>query len=250
MKKTRRPKKGPPKQKDVHVNQPGRASWMLPLLLLLLVSPFTPWIDQVTAAGFYSAQLGSFGNPAWCQWMYDFAVIPALIIGISSAALLIVAYIIPSLSKWRQPLLFLVLTLTLGSGALINGTLKEYWGRPRPAQVESYGGAHAFRPFYSANIDLTREEPLRSFPCGHCSMGYFFFTFCILGRRYRKPALYWTGVIAAFGLGGALGTARIIQGGHFVSDVIVAALIMWLVALAVEWMVFDPQDQGSSKPSS
>lgn len=38
----------------------------------------------------------------------------------------------------------------------------------------------------------------------------------------------------AFILGGTLGVLRILQGGHFLSDILFSALLMWFVAIALE----------------
>ena len=47
------------------------------------------------------------------------------------------------------------------------------------------------------------------------------------------------GLIISFGLGILLSMARIVQGGHFISDVLFAALLMWETAYFVDWLVFD-----------
>ncbi|WP_231909278.1 phosphatase PAP2 family protein [Candidatus Protochlamydia naegleriophila] len=51
-----------------------------------------------------------------------------------------------------------------------------------------------------------------------------------MGKYYQNRKLYQAGWILTLFLGGALSLARIAQGGHFLSDILVSALIMWLTA--------------------
>jgi len=43
-----------------------------------------------------------------------------------------------------RAILFLIVTLALGPGALVNGVLKEHWGRSRPIDVTQFGGPEHF----------------------------------------------------------------------------------------------------------
>jgi lipid A 4'-phosphatase len=44
--------------------------------------------------------------------------------------------------------LFLILTLVLGPGLLVNVALKDHWARPRPGMVTEFGGTMVFRPWW------------------------------------------------------------------------------------------------------
>ena len=50
-----------------------------------------------------------------------------------------------------RAVVFLIATLALGPGLLINGLLKEHTGRPRPVFTDQFGGEWAFRPWYDAS---------------------------------------------------------------------------------------------------
>jgi hypothetical protein len=41
---------------------------------------------------------------------------------------------------------FLFSTLAIGPGLIVNGVLKSFWGRPRPIQVDLFGGTAPFEP--------------------------------------------------------------------------------------------------------
>lgn len=46
------------------------------------------------------------------------------------------------------------------------------------------------------------------------------------------------GLFLAFGLGGFLSIARIVQGGHFITDIFASALIMWYTAYFVDYLIY------------
>ena len=48
----------------------------------------------------------------------------------------------------NRKIIFLLLTLALGPGLLVNGFLKSHWGRARPSEVSTFGGRQSFSPAY------------------------------------------------------------------------------------------------------
>ncbi len=121
---------------------------------------------------------------------------------------------------------------------IINALLKPGWGRPRPRQIENFGGNALYRSFYSPDFGHHTSDKYKSMPSGHASMGFYFFALAVLGRRLKNRKLEILGYCLAFGLGGLLGLTRIAQGGHFFSDVMISALITWWVALTLDWILF------------
>lgn len=192
-----------------------------------LITPFTPWLDLAISHYFYD---GSFQSGFWLDFIYNYAIIPAWVMVMMSVILLIGSSWIPKWKTWRGDAAVLVLTLAIGSGLIVHLALKDHWGRPRPKQVIEFGGHQPFRPYYEPNF-FHQPEPSKSFPCGHCTMGFYFFALALLGRRYQSRKIYYLGMTLAWGLGLLLGITRIAQGGHFFSDVLISALIMWYIAL-------------------
>lgn len=214
--------------------------WLIPVVLMALITFFTPQLDLSMARFFYQRSgdaSGHFSTNAFYDFMFEYGIIPAwLTVGLALGVLLF-SYFRPTWKKYRSPALLLILTLAIGGGFITHVLLKDEWGRPRPRQVTEFGGTQAFRPFYQPNF-FNQPEPSKSFPCGHCSMGFFFFSVALLGRRLGNSSLYWSGWALAIVLGVALGVTRIAQGGHFFSDVLMSALIMWLTALAFDWLLY------------
>ncbi len=212
--------------------------WLAPVALFILISPFTPWIDLTLAQMSYSSDTHSFQSSRFYDFMYYWGTFPGQLLIAASLTVLLLSYPIKHLKSMRMPALFLVLTLAIGAGFITHALLKDHWGRPRPRQLIEFGGIQEYRPFWKPNFSH-QPEPSKSFPCGHCTMGFAFFAFYFLGKRLNKKWMSVLGVVLALALGVGLGITRIAQGGHFFSDVLATALIMWLTAFAFDKLLFE-----------
>lgn len=130
----------------------------------------------------------------------------------------------------RQGIVIL-LSVALGPGLLANVVLKDHWDRPRPREVIALGGHRAYVP-----------APFRgpggaSFPCGHCTVGFLYAAGWWLWRC-RRRALAMSSLAAGTLAGSILGVERMVAGGHFLSDIVWAALIVFGVTHAVYHIVF------------
>lgn len=221
--------------------------WIAPLLFVLLLAPFTPQIDLTLERYFYEDN--HFHSNSFLNFIQTFGVIPGWILGLGALLIFILSYIYPSCKPWRYYVLLPLLTMVIGAGIIVDRSLKEYWGRPRPRQIEEFGGIQQFRPFYKPNF-FHQPQPSKSFPSGHCSMGFLFFSVMLLGLRLKKRWIVWTGMISTVIIGTLLGYTRMALGGHFFSDVVLTAVIMWWTALFCDWLIFQVFSYTSSSSSS
>ncbi len=205
----------------------------LPLFLWIAFTPWSAELDLKISHFFY--QTGSFSTyPLW-TWFYTYGLWPAWILaGLACLGLGLSAF--NAYRHWCRPCLFLILTLALGSGLIIHACLKDHWGRPRPRQTIEFGGAQPFRPYYQPHF-WHQPEPSKSFACGHGSLGFYFFALSALGAFYQRRRVYYLGLGLAWGLGIGLSLARIAQGGHFLSDTLASALIMWLTTWILAYVL-------------
>lgn len=218
----------------------------LPILLWLIFTPWSTELDLKASHFFYHE--GAFVSHSFWNWLYIYGIWPAWIMTL--IALIGFALSFKKVYQaWRIPCLYILLTFGIGAGLIIHATLKDHWGRPRPKQVTEFGGLQPFRPYYEPNI-RNQPEPSKSFACGHASMGYCFFALIFLGAIYRLYWLYWLGLILAWGLGLLLSIARIAQGGHFLSDTLASALIMWLTAWGLAYWLFAKKECINEKPNT
>jgi lipid A 4'-phosphatase len=213
------------------------AVW-IPLLILIaatVVFRFTD-IDILLSRPFFVSETGSvksethwplrFAEP-W-KTLYDYGVYPAWIIGIVGIQVFWTSFVWEKLKPFRDAGLFFALMLALGPGLLVNGILKPYWGRPRPYRIIPFGGTDQYLPVGQ----IAKEPGGASFPSGHASMGFYLMApaFVLYRRRPWLAALF-----LALGLGGGIfmGLARIVAGGHFASDVLWSAGVVYFTGLGL-----------------
>jgi lipid A 4'-phosphatase len=136
--------------------------------------------------------------------------------------------------------LFLILTLVLGPGLLVNAVLKDHWSRPRPGMVTALGGDMAFKPWWDPRGACQANC---SFVSGETSSAVWLAAPALLVPvPWRYAALGGVAVYAC-----AIAFMRLLLGGHFLSDVIFAAIFTGLVICTVHRLLFrwriSPSDQ-------
>ncbi len=143
--------------------------------------------------------------------------------------------------KWHKlPLkaaILVIFTFALGPGLLVNAILKNHWGRPRPYQVQQFGGhAHYQKPWVISDQCATNC----SFVCGDASAAFAFWALLPLFRRRYSRIIYGVGVLA-FGL--FIGLIRMAQGGHFLSDVLLSGCLVYLITWLGYWYLYRRQSK-------
>jgi lipid A 4'-phosphatase len=198
------------------------------LLALLFIA--APGIDLWFSGLFFDPAEGFFFDSASSKRFLPFiGWITVLFIG-GSLLLLAVNWLrerraASDFLRNNQRVIFLLLTLALGPGLLVNSLLKSHWGRARPIEVSAFGGARSFSPAYIIAQQCSRNC---SFVSGDAAMGYYLIAFLFIARK-RARTIALAGALA----GSAIGLIRIAQGAHFLSDVIFAGF----VTVTVGWLV-------------
>lgn len=134
--------------------------------------------------------------------------------------------------RGRRVALYLMLSLVLGPGLVVNTGLKDHWGRARPSQVTEFSGTKRFTPAPLVSDQCAKNC---SFVAGDPAIGFWFLSLAFLlppPRRYAAAA-------GAVALGGFFGLARIAQGGHFLSDVVFSGLAVAATAWLLHWLVLE-----------
>jgi membrane-associated PAP2 superfamily phosphatase len=103
----------------------------------------------------------------------------------------------------------------------------------------NFGGTENFLPVWVKGV----SGKGKSFPSGHASVGYFMFSpFFFLRRINKKWAVLF--LLSGITYGTLMGTGRMIQGGHFASDVLWAGGFTYLTGLTLYYAVrFDKRVQ-------
>jgi membrane-associated PAP2 superfamily phosphatase len=201
------------------------------VVVLLATIPFwvTPLDLEIQRAAWQGEAGWSLGERQPWKAIYHFGTLPALLMTLAALVALVLGLRGGRLAPWSKATAYLVLCMAIGPGILVNLVLKDHWGRPRPRDVIPFGGEYPAERVWIADP----SSPGKSFPCGHCTMGFFFFAPGILLRRLGRRRMALALFTLAWGLGLLLGIARILQGGHFASDVLWGAGICWMVSMGL-----------------
>ena len=202
------------------------------LALFLLL----PQVDLLVSGWFYQPQRG-FVLRDWTPVAFVYYAIPwiawAIVVVIAAASAWLFLAEKPLWRFDRKALLFIALSTALGPGLFANTVLKDHWGRARPTQIEAFGGALHFTP---APLPAAQCPRNCSFVSGHAALGFSLVAFAFLlppGRTRGR------GIAGALGFGGFVGAVRIVQGGHFLSDVVWAGLLVFGIAAMLHWWIVE-----------
>jgi len=210
--------------------------WLAFAIVAAVFVVFSPEIDQYLAALSYTETTKTFyGERAlWCKIIYH--CVPIIVVGLVLVPLIWLFRARHDSGKCKTIVKFGLMTymaLILGPGLVVNVIFKDHWGRPRPYQVLRDGKQYS--PFWQPHFT---EKENNSFPGGHASIG-FFLGVPFLALRRKKTAI----ILSLIG-GAVVGTVRILQGGHYLSDVLFAGVFVWLISALViysisEWLLKD-----------
>lgn len=229
-----RPPGGPadaPARRPVFLRrQRVRLAWLAAASLALLVFRGWPELDVVVTGWFYRPQTWpAFPVGEWAPVQLVYQAVPWL--GRLALLLCLLACLLPRRRaavglalRWHRRAFALLLVLLLGLGALVNGVFKEGIGRPRPHTVQDFGGPHPFQPVGWAARGC---EGNCSFVSGHAATGFLLMACGLVGGPATRRRWAWIGALT----GASIGAGRVVQGGHFLSDIVFAGLAMGAVCL-------------------
>ncbi len=190
------------------------------IFLSINFAPFDLWLS----AHFWTPEAGFYmKDELWSVILYvifgdiKFFLIPVLLLAI------IYPYFKKAYKDTQKKATFLFVVLLIGPGIIVNLILKDNWDRPRPRDVVQFQGEKQFSPAF---IMADQPGKNKSFSSGHASMGFFFIAFAWLARKRRY---FWLGMV----VGGLASLGRIVQGGHFLTDVLTSAFIVYFTCQVV-----------------
>lgn len=202
--------------------------WKLLFVASALLFVLVPGIDLAVSGWFYRVGEGFFLKPsALPQFSYRAVneIKDPLIIALVVAFLASCTVLRTRMAAHRAPLGLLLLSLLLGPGLAVNGILKEHIGRARPDRITEFGGTQQFTP---ALLPADQCVENCSFVSGHAALGFYPVAVAIAYPRQRRAWL-----VAGLLLGSFTGGMRVIQGKHFLSDIVFAFFVVYGVAAAL-----------------
>jgi len=203
------------------------------ILMVLTIVFWATELDLAIQKNFFVQGEGwIYKNMFPWRFLYDYGTIPAIVLAAVSLLAFIGSFRIRKIVPYRKVFVFFVLLMLIGPGLVVNTIFKQHWGRPRPRHLEVFGGSESF--LYVWEKGETGEG--HSFPSGHASMGFFLFApYFILRRNSKKRSVLFLTIGLSAGI--IIGLARIVQGGHFASDVIWAGGFVYLCGIGLYYLL-------------
>jgi membrane-associated PAP2 superfamily phosphatase len=215
-----------------------KAAIALGLLTLAALAVFVvfPGLDLAVSARFH--------RPGEGFWLAGNPLVDALRHGIWTLSIAVFAFAIAALvlAAFRRPILgvdvreagFIVLLYLLGPILLVNGVLKEHWGRARPVEVTEFGGTATFTPPWLPsdqcidNCSFVSGEGSAAMALGLAFLVLAPDAWRLMTRRgFALYALAGT-LLPAAGI-----ALRVMTGRHFLSDTVFAVLLVLALALGL-----------------
>jgi membrane-associated PAP2 superfamily phosphatase len=212
----------------------------VPLLLaLVLLAVFeTSNLDRWISDFYFDPALPGF--PLRRDWfletvMHRWTKYPLILLALALLGGWLASFRFAALRTQRRVLLFLVLAMGLGPAAV--GGLKQVTGKHCPYDLDRYGGAAPYTRLLEAAPEGVK--PGACWPGGHASGGFGLLGFYFIWYR-RRPRRADAALAIALVYGFAMGWGRLMQGAHFLSHNLWAALVCWLVALLLYRLMLRP----------
>jgi lipid A 4'-phosphatase len=209
---------------------------LLALLALTCVAAIVfalwPQIDLAVARYFYDGG-GFIGRTEFERFARAFFnVVPFVVLAAFGALYGLRRYgVATPYAPSSRALIFLIATMAIGPGLIVNLGLKDHAHRPRPIQTQEFGGTFEFRPWYRFDGGCKHNC---SFVSGEASEGFWMVAPALLAPPpWRGPA-----IAAAMIFGAAASLLRMAFGGHYLSDVILAALITLLLIESARLLIW------------
>ncbi|MDX1923849.1 MAG: phosphatase PAP2 family protein [Rickettsiaceae bacterium] len=112
--------------------------------------------------------------------------------------------------------------MLVGSGLIINVCFKDHFGRARPKQILEFGGDKKFTKVFIPSDQCSKNC---SFSSGHAAGAFEFTTLAFIAPLSLRVIAF----VLGFTGGMIVGACRVMQGGHFPSDVFVSGAVVLLV---------------------
>jgi lipid A 4'-phosphatase len=159
-------------------------------------------------------------------WIGTILVAPAV-------ASLIVKFILPQrkMVVSGRAVVFLISTLVLAPGLMVNVGLKEHWNRSRPIDVRQLGGNETFVAWWDPRGDCASNC---SFVSGDVAGAAWTFAPAALAPPQWRMLAYGAALVLTVGMG----AVRVMAGAHFTSDVLFAAVLTFLIVWFMHALIY------------
>ncbi len=159
-------------------------------------------------------------------WISTVLVAPAV-------AALVVKLILPRRKALMsaRAILFLMMTMALGPGLLVNVVLKDHWARPRPIDVTQFGGDQHFVAWWDPRGDCPQN-------CAFVSGDVSGMAWTLAPAALAPPQWRALAYSSALALTGGMALMRLMAGAHFFTDAVFAAVFTFLIIWVLHGLIY------------
>ena len=125
-----------------------------------LVFGLAPSLDLSVASIFHLVRDAAGNVFAWrlsptLMLVHNVALNAGFVLLVPIVAALLAKLLFPRMRMFvsARATVFLIVTMLLGPGLIVNFALKDHWGRPRPIDVTQFGGTEHFVPWWDPRGD-------------------------------------------------------------------------------------------------
>jgi len=208
--------------------------WCAAFLLSALLFQLWPGIDLAVSGLFYTPGTGFTlaNDPALELLRETIWALSILMVGTTIAAIMAALVGRPFLDLRRA--VIILLTYLMGPALLVDGVLKRFWGRARPANIEDFGGTqHYTPPLIPADQCLSNCSFVSGEGAAAVALAISFALIAPAVRARVSPPIYRLYLALAVLLPLTGMALRVMLGRHFLSDTIFAALFVSGIALVL-----------------
>jgi lipid A 4'-phosphatase len=218
------------------------ASLFASLAVFAKVPNLDLWVSEryfATGEGFVGASL------PWVAWLHQY--VPGIGYSLMAAAALFLVLLpwfkrmaasgkhlsMATLLHAKRSAVAGLLAAGLCSGLIVHAVLKEFVGRPRPVETVAFGGSAPFVPVFQRGDHPNLHK---SFVSGHATTAFLLMGLGLVCRPRWRLRWLLIGSVA----GSLVGLARVMQGAHYLGDVVFAFHAVWLSCEVVAWFMARP----------
>jgi len=203
---------------------------------LMAALAWFPALDLRVTSAFYDPTWGfTWRNSALGLFVKE--QVPRIIIGSLAACIVLWLAGLWRTRRWlkftTRKVAYLVTTLVVGPGLIVETFIKPHSGRARPDDLTMFGGTHDYTlPLWPADACASNC----SFVSGHAAVAFWLTAYAFV----VPPA--WRRLWLCLGLaaGMMVGLVRVMQGAHFFSDVVYAGFIVTAVNAMLARLILAP----------
>ena len=220
------------------------------VILALAVFAIRPGIDIAVSSWFHRPGTGFWlaGDP-WVEairnLVWNLSILVFALSAVASAVALVRRRAGGDVGRVAG---FIFLLYLLGPILLVDGILKRFWGRARPATITEFGGDRAFTPPWLPSDQCASNC---SFVSGEGSaaaaLALSFLVFAPIARRILPRPAFGLYVAAGVILPAAGLALRVMTGRHFLSDTVFAVIFVSGIALVLHRLLLTER-RGADAP--